>query len=116
MGTDADSMEVHCLLACSPRLLHIAFLLNPRPPAQGDNAEVDWALPSQVISRESPTDPLQADLMEAVFPGDYSLCKADRSTQGMMSPEVMFVSGWLSRSVGKGNCMKHKDPGHRFVE
>lgn len=44
-GTDADSMEVHCLLACSPRFVQLAFLFNPRPPAQGDDAEVDWVLP-----------------------------------------------------------------------
>lgn len=104
VGTDADSMEVHCLLACSPRLVQLVFI-QPKTTAQCDRAEVDWALPSQVISRE-----WQADLMEAVFPGDYSWCKADRSTQGMMSPEVMFMSGWLSRSAGEGSCVQHKRP------
>lgn len=81
------------------------FFIQPKPTAQCDSAEVDWALPSQVISRE-----WQADLMEAVFPGDYSWCKADRSTWGMMSPEVMFMSGWPNRSAGEGSCVKHKRP------
>lgn len=80
-GANAGSMEVHCLQAYSPRLAQLAFFIQQDHLPRGNAAEVGWALPlpSQVMSRECCTDLPQADLMEAVFPGDSRLCEADRS-------------------------------------
>lgn len=60
-------------------LLNLLFYSTQDHLPRGDTAELGWALPSQVISREWPPDLPQANLMGAVFPGVSRLCKADRS-------------------------------------
>ena len=63
-GTDAQTLEGCCLLACSSGYIQLLFLYHPGSPAQGwDHPQ--WAWPSHI--QNFPLTCLQANLMEAFF-------------------------------------------------
>lgn len=52
-GSEAEAMEEHYLLVCSPWLVQPAFTNHPEPSLHCPN---DWALQQQALIKKMPTE------------------------------------------------------------